>query len=337
MLRGARAWARVAGVAVLSGALLGLVGVPSASADGNGFGKDADTTPSSGGGTISVTISSEGSTSGGHTFTSKVPGGVYVKPQCWLTSGKTGQEFWEYWKPGGEARESDTLDDYAYQGLLPDDMEKYKDDTEGHWYTPMCQLDTPTDVSDAYYKKYPYVYVEAGDEPPAATVMVDPVVLAQAAYDSMKELLPTGRLDWNPKLKGTGGTIVGKETGVWLDDAARTISVTASVPGGVWARVDANRTDVAVSATGATSGKCANGVTYPAPAADTACLTFDRSTAYLAASTGSSVPTTTMTATSTWTAGWVSSESAARTELPSQTVTAEAQISVAEIQSIVNP
>ena len=335
MLRGVGAWARVAGAALLCGGLSGVIGAAPAAAEGGGFTGNGDVDPSSRDGSISVTIEATGSTSGGHTFTGSVPGGARVSPQCWMQKDKSGKDFWDYWKPGGPARQADTLDDYAYGGGLPDDMEEHKDDTEGYWTLPWCQFDTPGDVKLAYELAHPHVWVEAGDDPPAALVTVDPAVLAQAAYDSMKELLPAGKLDWNPKVKGFGGTIVGKPTGVWLEDASRHIEVTASIPGGTWARVDADRTDVAVKADDATSVPC-EGVTYPAPAADTACLSFDRSTAYLAGSSGA-LPTTTMTATSTWTAGWVSSQNAARTELPAQTVTADAQIAVAEIQSIVNP
>ncbi|MBD8057888.1 hypothetical protein IC607_02780 [Cellulomonas sp. JH27-2] len=322
---------------LLCGALVGVAGVvvaTPASADG-GFAGNNDVDPSAGGGSISVTITSTGTTSGGHTFTDSVPGGVTVRPQCWLTPGMSGKEFWDYWKPGGPAREADTMDDYAYGGHLPKAMEDHKDDDGGHWYGPMCQLDTPGDITLAYQIANAYVWVDANDDPPAAAILVDPEVLAKAAYDSMKELLPPGKLDWNPKVKGFGGTIVGKQTGVWLEDASRHIEVTASIPGGTWARVDADRTDVAVTADDATSVPC-EGVTYPAPAADTACLSFDRSTAYLAGASDA-LPTTTMMATSTWTAGWVSSQSAARTDLPAQTVTADAQIAVAEIQSVVNP
>jgi len=328
-------------VVVVCGVVVAIVGVSPASADG-GISGSNDIDPTSGHKSISVTIQASGTTSGGHTFSTSIPGGssggVSVEPSCWLVPFENGAEYYKLWGPNGTNYESGTLDAYAAQGTLPDGIEDHKDDTDGHWYGPWCDIDVPGDEKSKFdLANMPLVWVDGGDEPPAAAVRVDPVDLANAAYDSMQKLLPEGRLDWNPKLKGTGGTIVGKETGVWLDDAARTISVTASVPGGIWARVDANRTDVAVSATGATSGKCASGVTYPAPAADTACLTFDRSTAYLAASTGSSLPTTTMRAASTWTAGWVSSQNAARTELPAQTVTADAQIAVAEIQSIVNP
>lgn len=60
-----------------------------------------------------------------------------------------------------------------------------------------------------------------------------------------------------------------------------------------------------------------------------------RSSANQPVKAGYSVPTATLTATASWTASWVSSLDATSTPLPTQTVTSNAEIPVAEIQALV--
>lgn len=98
----------------------------------------APVTPEAGDGTIAVTVTSSGATGEGRRFSSSVQ--ASVTPDCWLRAGRTGYGYYEYWKPGGEARESRTLDDFAAQGLLHPDYEAYATDDEGRWYEPHCRF-----------------------------------------------------------------------------------------------------------------------------------------------------------------------------------------------------
>ena len=261
--------------------------------------------PDSSSGSISVTVTVNGSTSTGRTFASTSTS--TVAPMCWLGRGPTGMEYYEYWKPGGPAREADTLDDYAAQGLLHDGFEAYATDNEGRWYESTCRVDAPAEVSSAYFLSHDAVWVPAGAPAPAPEAQVDPAVLAQIASDSMD--LPRGTIRWNPSLGGTGATIVNAETWVWVEDGATTASVTAEVPG-TWARVDATLSSLTLDAPGADSVTCPDtGTPWTAGATSTTCsTTFFRSTARLPVKSGQSMPTATLTATATCSASWVSSQ-----------------------------
>ena len=105
------------------------------------------TQPVSGDGTISVQVSATGQTAGGGSYQVSAPPGAKVKLMCWYGQGKTGAAYYEYWKPGGEARKSRTLGDYADQGLLNPgwDTPEISTSTEGHWYDATCAFDAPAD------------------------------------------------------------------------------------------------------------------------------------------------------------------------------------------------
>jgi hypothetical protein len=244
----------------------------------------------------------------------------------------TGHDYYEYWKDGGEAGKSDTLNDFIYQGGRHEGFETHKDDTEGHWYGPICQYDAPASVRDPYQLR-PAIYVMAGETPPVTEVQVDPEVLAQMARDAMD--LPEGTVRWNPSLVGSGATVVNTDTWVWLDGADVTISVTAAIPSGLAATVTADLAHLTLSAPGyAPRTECAGaGTPWTAGATSTDCsLLFTRSTA-----NGSSakLPTTTITATAAWTATWNTTADATPRAIAVDPVTTTAEIPVAEIQSIV--
>ncbi|WP_019136469.1 hypothetical protein [Cellulomonas massiliensis] len=331
-------WRRTVAAAGLAGVLVA-AGATMASADGPGFQEDDgtttnETTPDSGGGSISVAVkvTTTSTTASGSTHTVSVA--RRVQPLCWYLRGKTGYEYYEYWKPGGEARESDTLDDFAYQNLLNPDYEKYKDDKEGRWYEPFCGIDTPADFARQYYLSHTGIFVEAGDPPPTAEVEVDVRELAEIAYDAME--LPEGTLTWNPKLSGTGAAVVNTGTWVWVEDAAETATVRAEV-GDTWAEVSAHVTTLRVSSPDLPVDECSSGEGGPKPTAGhAACIAFPRSTARLGSGSGGGLPTATITATATWAASWTSSEGGGAQDLGTQPgPPASGEVPVAEVQSIV--
>ncbi len=231
---------------------------------------------------------------------------------------------------GRSARESDTLDDYAYQGLLNPEYEKYATDQTGYWYDPTCQFDAPASTRGPYILRES-IYVPAGTPPPVAQVEIDPEVLARAARDAME--LPQGELRWNPSLDGTGATVVNAETWVWLDGGA-TVFVRAEIPNVLAATVTANMTGLTLEGDGAGVTRCDGpGTPWTAGAGNPTCsLTFTRSSAD---GTTSLLPTSTLTATQNWTASWSTDADPTPREIEGDTVTTTAELPVAEIQSIV--
>ncbi len=330
---GAAAVAPSLAVALLGGALGTDFQNPGGPADGGGT-STPEVDASNEGGSVAVQIEVAGSTTGGRTFSSSSV--RRVAPQCWYGPGMTGYEYYEYWKVGGPARESDTLDDFAAQGLLNQGYEDHATDTEGRWWEPTCAFDTPGDVAINYYRTHPGVFVVPGDPPPPVEVRVPPEVLAQVAFEAMD--LPRGTVQWNPRLPGSGATIINTDTWVWMDDAPVTASVTARVDGGQWARVDAQLAELTVSAPGADAVSCPDaGTPWSEGAGSTSCaLTFFRSSANQPVKSGYTVPTSTMTVTARWTASWVSSAGGAPTQLPDQDMVTTAEVPVAEIQAIVS-
>ncbi|NTW40584.1 MAG: hypothetical protein HGA44_11980 [Cellulomonadaceae bacterium] len=246
----------------------------------------------------------------------------------------SGFEYFEHWKPGGPARQSPTLDAYAAQGLLHAGYESYATDTEGHWYEATCRTDAPGAYATDYFLAHPAVWVPAGVPAPAVEAVVDPAVLAQVASDAMD--LPTGTIRWNPSLDGSGATVVNMDTWVWVEDAPTTVSVRAEIPG-TWAQVDAVLSGLDLTAPGADDAHCPDtGIPWVQGAGSTTCkINFYRSSANQTVKAGQSWPTATLTATASWTASWTSSQDATPTALPAQTLTATAEIPVAEIQSVV--
>ncbi len=285
------------------------------------------------GGSVTVRIEVAGSTVEGEPIVRSLQRSV--APRCWRGPGWTGMAYYEYWKIGGPAREADTLDDFAYGGGLHEGYEQYATDDEGRWWEPTCAFDTPGDIAVEYYRTHPAVYVPAGDPPPPVEVDVPPEVLAQVAFEAMD--LPVGQVHWNPQLPGSGATVINTDTWVWVEEAPITLAVTASVPSGQWARVDAQLEELTVSAPGADPASCPDvGTPWTAGATGTTCsVTFFRSSANQPVKPGQSLPTATMTVTTRWGAAWVSFAGGAPTELPDQEMTTTAEIPVAEIQAIV--
>jgi hypothetical protein len=179
------------------------------------------------------------------------------------------------------------------------------------------------------------VYWWPADPVPASTEDVDPRVLAQVAYEFTD--LPTGTVGWNPTMGGVGATIVNLDTWVWVAGAPTTVSVTASIPSGTWARVDAVLDRVELSAPGADPATCGEpGIAWTAGATSTPCsIVFTHSSANQPVKAGQSLPTSTLTVTAVWTASWVSSANPTPTVLPTQEITTTAEIPVAEIQTLV--
>lgn len=166
-------------------------------------------------------------------------------------------------------------------------------------------------------------------------VDVDPRQLAEIAYELAD--LPTGTIRWNPSLPGGGATVVNMDTWVWVEGAPTSVAVTAQVPSGTWARVDAQLSGLELSAPGADPASCPDtGRSWSVGATGTSCaLVFLRSSANQAVKVGQTLPTATLTATATWTASWVSSLDPTPTALPTQELTATAEVPVAEIQALV--
>jgi len=285
-------------------------------------------------GSIEVTVTTSGSTVEGVAFTRS---SVHkVAPVCWYGRGMTGQEYFEYWKPGGVARQSGTLDAYAAQGLLYPGYEAYATDAAGHWYDAVCRFDAPADQATAYRASHPAVFVLASQPVPAAQADVAPAVLAQVAFEAMD--LPHGVIRWNPTLEGSGATVVNMDTWVWVEGAPTTVSVTAQVPSGTWAQVDATLDHLDLTAPGADPVSCNdNGVAWAKGATSTSCsIVFYHSSANQPVKTGQTLPTVTLTATGSWTATWFSSLDPTRAALPpAQDLTTTTEIPVAEIQALV--
>lgn len=259
---------------------------------------------------------------------------VKVPRRCWYGAGPTGFEYWDYWRPDGEARMSRTKDDFAAQGLLHQGWESHKDDREGRWYEAECAAHVPGDERNAYYLSHPAVYVEAGATPPPVEEAVDPEVLAQVAFEHMQ--LPESVIRWNPSLDGSSATVVNLPTFVWVDNAVSQVQVTARVPG-VSSTVTATRGVMTLQAPGAETSTCADaGTPYrPGMTSSSCAIEFYRSTSNQPVKEGQTLPTATLTATVAWAATWTSSVDPGTYELETQNITTTAEIPVAEVQTIV--
>lgn len=326
--------------AIAVGLAASMILIPTAASAGLGEGDGSDTTPAvpevsagASGGALQVEVSQSGSTSSGRTFSSTTTRSV--DPLCWYGRGLSGHDYYEYWKPGGPARQSATLDAYAAQGLLNKGWEDYATITDGYWYEATCSSTAPGAYVVDYFLAHPAVWVPAGTTAPVETADVDPAVLAQIASEAMD--LPTGTIAWNPDLDGTGATTITVPTWVWITEAPTTVSVRATIASGTWAQVDATLTALDLSAPGADPTTCPDtGTPWTPQATTTTCqITFYRSSANQPVKTGQTLPTATLTATATWTASWTSSQNPTPTTLPTQTQTTTAEIPVTEIQTLV--
>lgn len=323
----------VAGSAVLGSAVL--VAAP-AQAEGNPpvVGGEGSATPDTSGGAISVKVTTTGTTSGGSSFSSSTTG-PKIQPPCWFERGKSGYEYYEFYKPGGPGRGSDTIEDWVYGGGLHDNFEDYKDIKDGYWYEVACTAEAAASgYQSEFYVAHPAIWVGPQDPAPVTQVDVDPTILRDIALDYMD--LPVGTMHWNPQLRGSGATIVGADTWVWVDDAPTTAMVRAEVPG-TWAQIDASLTGLKVSSDGAQqSAECGGtGTPWAAGAQKSCSIQFSRSTANQPVKSGQKLPTWTVTAQSQWAATWTSSDNAnpeALTVEPPDPTTAE--IPVMEVQSL---
>jgi hypothetical protein len=290
--------------------------------------------PVAGDGAVAVTVAGVGSTVEDGLFT--VARTQSVSPVCRYGPDMTGPEYYAYWKPGGVARTSGTLDAYAYQGLLYPNFQAYQDEMTGRWYGPVCRSDAPVDYKLAYWADHPAVYVYPADSVPSSRADVDPRQLAQIAYDFTD--LPTGTIGWYPKAGGVDATIVNLDTWVWVGGAPNSVKVRASIPSGTWAEVVAVLDRVELSAPGAESAICDEpGIAWTGGATSTPCsIRFTHSSADQPVKDGQSLATSTLTVTAVWTASWTSSDNpTTSTVLPSQEIITTAEVPVAEIQTLV--
>lgn len=289
-------------------------------------------------GEVEVTVWGSGVTSDGGSF--EVASSTHrAAAACGYRWFATGQEYASWWTADGRFT--------GLQDALPVEDQfapwpgyrDHADDTQGAWWVPRC-----SDVNwsgtreefvayrNAYMADHDAVYVEAGQAPPASEV--SPEVLAQIAYESMD--LPQGVIRWSPSLQGQGLTVVNTDTWVWVEGAPTSVSVTAQIASGTWARVDATVVGMEVSAPGAGPASCADtGTAWAAGAAPSCSIRFTRSSANQPVKTGQSLPTSTLTASATWRATWVSSLDATPRPLPDQSISTMAEVPVAEIESVV--
>lgn len=286
---------------------------------------------SSGGGisaeATTVTVVTEGETTTQQPFHRAVT--ASVPRRCWYGPGSTGKDYYEFWKDGGDAHDSPTLDAYGAAGGVHPGFEQYATDTEGRWYEPVCSAIVPTEELIAYFQSHQAVFVHPGDPAPAVDEAVDPQVLAQVAATHMD--IPTGTIRWNPTLSGSGATLVNTDTFVWIEDATTAVQVTASVRG-LAATVEAHLTSMSLAAPNADTTTCpyTDGTTT-----GTCVIVFTRSTAGMLVKAGQTQPTATLTATATWEATWTSTLDPTPRALDTQTLTTTAEVPVAEIQSLV--
>jgi hypothetical protein len=226
-----------------------------------------------------------------------------------------------------------------YRGKALPDYEEHaaKGPDEGGWYGPWCRDGVDGAFVLTYLESHPARFFEKGEALPSAAQEVEPHILAEAAYEAME--LPKGTVRWNPSLNGSGATLVNWETWVWVEDAARTATVRATLPSGPWAQVDAVIERVEVTAPGADPVTCEDlGVPWTAEqdAAGTTCaITFHRSSANQTVKGDREHPSATMEVTTVWSASWTSWLDATPVPLGTRSTMVTAEVPVAEAQSVV--
>jgi hypothetical protein len=269
-----------------------------------------DTTPTTSGNTIMVTVTGTG-VKGGSGGTGGGSHVVPVRAPCVMTQGMTGKGYYEYVTGGGPlGRGQDGTPFKPNPGY-----EKYKDDDKGHWYGGMCSsttfenLDEFFAFADKWFAEHQGVYVPAGVRPPVPPV--PPELLRNVAFQEMT--VPAPAIDWNPKYSTAAASVVNLDTWVWLTDRRSNLYVEASVnsmAGRISARVDADLTGMTVSAPNAETAECPGaGVPY-APGATGEC-----SIRFLKASPGQSKSP--VSVKTTWHTTW-SVNGAPRGDTPEQ-------------------
>ena len=329
---------RSAPTILLAAIILGAAALPAAAAPQFGDKPAPGATGEAGGGRVSagattpVTVDSGGATTTGTPFSSTKL--VEVPRRCWYGSGRTGQEYYEYWHADDSPYWSRNDHAQYIDPSLHEGFEQYQTETTGRWYEAQCASHVPADEARAYYAAHPPVYILPGAPAPPADEGLDPAFLAQIAFEHME--LPTGTIRWNPSLDGSGATLVNTATFVWVENAATAVQVTASVPG-VSSTVTARLGTMTLEADGADTRTCTDaGTPYTSGMTSSTCfIEFYRSSANQPIKDGQTLPTATLDATVTWTATWTSNLDPATYELESQPLTTTAEIPVAEVQTIV--
>ena len=295
--------------------------------------QNAQTSGDATSGTLVATVQVSGTTGEGTTYTAERR--VGVAPMCWYSRGWTGQEYFQY-------RTSDSYQTalsqmpYQYRSIPYPKFEEYADVTDGYWFVPRCRDGVDYDYLREFLDTRPPRFWVPEDGPPPDVVDVDPRVLAEAAYDLVE--IPTGQIDWNPKARGVGATLVNTDTWVWVTGAVQEVTATARVESGTWAQVQARVAGIEVDAEGADRVECAGLGTAWSAGADpgAACsVWFTRSSAGARVPPGGSLPAFEVTVTATWEASFTSSMHATAQALPSQQTTVTAYVPVAEVQALV--
>ncbi|QQO79171.1 hypothetical protein JJJ15_11530 [Actinomyces sp. HMT897] len=174
-----------------------------------------------------------------------------------------------------------------------------------------------------YFSSHPSVFVPAGQEPPAPEI--DPSVLAAAAWQSVT--VPPPATDHNPRLTGSGATVVGVDTWVWATTATpRTLTVTATAAT-TTVTLTATSTGLSLQAPDSVVSCTGFGTPWTPDATTTDCsLTFTRSSAHLGG-------TTPLTVSTTYQATWTTTTGRTGT-LPPHTTTTTTPLTVAEAQAL---
>lgn len=216
------------GLAVAAAGTLALLAVPTTA-----FAWEKPPPPTTGTGgngqTVTITVTGTGVKGGraGHAGTSSVT----VQSPCSMSAYYTGKEYYE-WVHSGAANRDWYHQTGGSEGPFEPKAgyEKYKDDTEGHWYGGSCSSEGFDDLkeffayADKWFAEHDSVYVQANEQPPIPPI--PPEVLRQAATKAMT--LPGPEIDWNPKRNGDAATLVNLDTWVWLTDRNRDLYVEAS-------------------------------------------------------------------------------------------------------------
>lgn len=295
----------------------------------SGCGNDDDdggSTPGVEDGAVSIRVWGT-ATTGGRDGYDLPPETVVVLPPCRYIQGLTGKEYYDHVEKFGNGRDTEGRPIPPYEGY-----EKYKDDTEGHWWGGMCDsgdfdgdLDEFFDYSDEWFDENEGFYVEAGDPPPVPPI--PPEVLVEVAYDEMT--LPEPEIGWNPKRDGDGATFVNVDTWLWLDDGPVALEINAEAGDNV-ARVEATLGSMNFSAPNAAPVSCSGtGVEWSPGASSTDCaLVFERSSANQPGQVSR------VSAESQWDIEWFANGEP-RGALDPQTTTATFDVPVAEVQTVV--
>lgn len=267
------------------------------------------------------------------------PGRVKVVPRCWYRWWFTGMEYAAFWEGEPNQRALAQMPyQYRTQPLPGYQAHALKGAEEGGWYGPWRRDGVDGAFVLAYLQSHPPRFFERGEDRPDAAAEVEPQVLAEAVYRAMD--LPRGTVRWNPSLQGSGATVVNIDTWVWVEGAARTATVRATLPSGPWVQVEAVIERVEVSADGAETVECGTDLGVPwsreQDAAGTSCsIEFHRSSANQPLKAEQQYPTATMQVTTVWSASWTSWLDEEPVQLGEQATTVTAEVPVAEIQSVV--